>query len=41
MSFASDSLRVAWIDMRFIRRNLPVVLITSLVACFRKKITLQ
>ena len=32
MSFASDSLRVAWIDMRFIRRNLPVVLITSLVA---------
>ena len=28
----ADSLRVAWIDMMFIRRNLPTVLITSLIA---------
>ncbi|MDO5862434.1 MAG: ABC transporter permease [Thermoplasmata archaeon] len=28
----ADSFRVAWIDIRFIRRNLPVVLVTSLVA---------
>lgn len=31
MSVLSDSFRVAWIDMRFIRRNLSVVLVTSLV----------
>lgn len=32
MSVLSDSARVAWIDIRFIRGNLPVVLVTSLVA---------
>ena len=32
MTAFADSLRVAWIDMMFIRRNLPTVLITSLIA---------
>lgn len=32
MSVLADSFRIAWIDMRFIRRNLPSVLVTSLVA---------
>lgn len=32
MTAFADSLRVAWIDMMFIRRNLPTVLITSLMA---------
>ncbi len=31
-NFASDAMRVAWIDFRFIRRNIPTVLVTSLVA---------
>ncbi len=32
MTAFADSLRVAWIDMMFIRRNLPTVLVTSLIA---------
>lgn len=32
MSVMSDSFRVAWIDLRFIRRNIAVVLVTSLVS---------
>lgn len=32
MSVISDSFRVAWIDVRYISHNLPVVLVTSLVA---------
>lgn len=32
MSVLADSARIAWIDMRFIRRNIVVVLITCLVA---------
>ncbi len=32
MTAFADSFRVAWIDMMFIRRNLPTVLITSLIA---------
>ena len=32
MSVIADSVRVAWIDMRFIRRNIVTVLVTSLIA---------
>lgn len=32
MTAFADSFRVAWIDMMFIRRNLPTVLVTSLIA---------
>lgn len=32
MSVLEDSFRIAWIDMRFIRRNLSSILVTSLVA---------
>lgn len=32
MSFLADSFRIAWIDMRFIRRNIATVLVTCLVA---------
>lgn len=32
MTVLADSLRIAWIDLCFIRRNIAVVLVTSLVA---------
>lgn len=32
MSLIADSIRVSWIDMCFIRRNIPTILVTCLVA---------